>query len=387
MIGRGDFVAGLAGLAGAGTSIGAIGDFPAYSATISIGVICPLSGTLRTAGEAFANGVRGAIDYQNRQRAGFDKVFTLRTFDDQNGVADAIVNAQFAIDDPTIVAVIGHLGAKGTISALRTYAQAQMPIIAPAVTDDALTAQGYRNVYRLTTRDSVEGRMLARFVLDKSAPKLPHVLVQDGDYGPDVANGYVRALAAAKLDSKVTVFAYDKPDYGGAADSALAAKPDHILLAGTAQDMGPIVKVLRDKGYTGPLAASQGFFDALTATKYAQECEGIVISTSMPYLAIAPTAFRNLQEYSSSYGPLVPVSAFAYAAAQIVFSAVRRSGASQRNTLMSAMNIGGNYDTIVGGFTFAPNGDPIDPELYFYTVSGGKFSYLRQAHPSAFLPR
>jgi branched-chain amino acid transport system substrate-binding protein len=381
MIARGDFLAGIGGtLALAGI------DQP-YAATVAIAVVCPLSGPFKSAGEALANGARGAIDYYNRERAGFDKVFTLRTFDDQNGVADAIVNGQFAIDDPTIVAVIGHLGAKATVAVLKTYAQSQMPLVVPAVTADDLTAQGYHNVFRLPTRDFTEGQLLATFVNGRSAPKNPHVLVQDGDYGADVASGYAQRFGTLKVDSKITIFGYDKPDYAGAADQALDGKPDHIMLAGTAQDMGPIVKVLRDKGYTGPLSAPQGFFDALTVTKFAAECDGIVISTSMPYLAIAPSALRLVNEYQGSYGPLVPVAAFAYAAAQIVIGAVNRTGATQRATLMNAMSLGGNYDTIVGSFTFGPTGDAIDPELYFYTVAGGKFGYLKQAHPSGFLSR
>jgi branched-chain amino acid transport system substrate-binding protein len=382
MIARADFLAGLGGLG----SLAAI-DVPQYAATVSIGVVCPLSGQYKAAGEALANGVRGAVDYQNRERASFDKVFTVRTFDDQNGVADALVNSQFAVDDPTIVAVIGHLGAKATLAVLRTYAQVQMPLVVPAATSDAITLQGYRNVFRLPTRDLIEGQLLATFIHATVAPKTPHVLVQDGDYGADVATGYVRQFGTYKTDSKVTVFTYDKPDYSGAADQALAGAPDHIMLAGTAQDMGPIVKVLRDKGYKGPLAAPQGFFDSLTTTKYAAECEGLIVSTSMPYLAIAPTALRLLNEYQSSYGPFVPVSAFAYAAAQIIISAVNRSGASARNTLMSSMTLGGNYSTLVGSFTFSATGDPVDPEVYFYTVSGGKFTYVKQAHPSAFLSR
>lgn len=380
MIARGDFLAGLGGLG----TLGAI-DVPNYAATVSIGVVCPLSGAFRAAGEQLANGVRGAIDYQNRQRAGFDKIFTVRTFDDRNGVADAMVNAQFAVDDPTILAVVGHLGAKATSAVLRTYAQAQMPLVVPAVTADALTAQGYRNVFRLPTRDLIEGQLLAKFVNARSAPKAPHVLVQDGDYGSDVANGYVQQFGTFKVDAAVTAFAYDKPDYAGAADKAIAAKPDHIMLAGTAQDMGPIVQVLRDKGYAGPLAGPQGFFDALTVSKYAKPCDGMVISTSMPYLALAPTAFRILADYQSSYGPLIPLSAFAYAATQIIINAVRRTGAPARNSLMSSMSLGGNYDTVVGSFTFSPTGDTIDPELYFYTIADSKFSYLKQAHPSSFL--
>ena len=382
MIARGDFLGGLAGFG----AVAAL-NVPNYTATIAIGVVCPLSGPFRASGEALANGVRGAVDYQNRARAGFDSIYTVRTFDDQNSVAEALVSAQFAVDDPTIVAVIGHLGAKATIAVLRTYAQVQMPLIVPAVTADALTAQGYRNVFRLPTKDLVEGQLLAKFVNGRSSPKNPYVLAQDGDYGADVATGYVQQFGTFKVTAGSDVFAYDKPDYGGAADKALAAKPDHIMLAGTAQDMGPIVKVLRDKGYTGPFAAPQGFFDALTVSKYAKECDGIVISTSMPYLALAPTALRLLGDYQGAYGPFVPVSAFAYAATQIVMSAVRRTGAAQRATLLSSMTLGGNYDTIVGSFTFAPTGDPIDPELYFYTIADGKFSYLKQAHPSGFLSR
>jgi branched-chain amino acid transport system substrate-binding protein len=346
-----------------------------------------LSGPFKSAGEQLANGVRGAIDYQNRERFGFDKIYTLRTFDDQNSVADALVNAQFAIDDPTIVAVIGHLGAKATIATLRTYAQAQMPIIVPAVTADALTAQGYHNILRLTTKDLTEGQLLATFVNAKSAPKTPRILVQDGDYGADVGNGYIKQFGTFKTDCSAVEFAYDKPDYAAAADKVLADKPDHILLAGTALDMGPIVKVLRDKGYAGPFAAPQGFFDALTVSKYAKECEGLIISTSMPYMALAPTAFRIQSDYTSSYGPFVPVSAFSYAAAQIVMSVVHRTGAAQRATLMNSLTLGGNYDTVVGSFTFAPTGDPIDPELYFYTIADGKFAYVKQAHPSAFLSK
>jgi branched-chain amino acid transport system substrate-binding protein len=382
MIARGDFLTGLGGLG----TLAAI-DVPQYAATISIGVVCPLSGPFRAVGEQLANGVRGAIDYHNRERAPFDKIFILRTFDDQNGIADAIVNGQFAIDDPTIVAVIGHLGAKATLASLRNYAQAQMPLLVPAATADALTAQGYHNIFRLPTRDLIEGQLLAKFVNARSAPKAPHVVVQDGDYGTDVASGYAKGFDALKIDAKVTIFGYDKPDYAGAAEQVLANKPDHITLAGTSADMGPIVGVLRDKGYTGPLAASQGFFDALTIGKYAAACEGLVVSTSMPYLALAPTALRLLNEYQGTYGPFLPVSAFAYAAAQIIISAVDRTGATQRATLMNSMSLGGNYDTIVGSFTFAPTGDPIDPELYFYTVANGKFSYLKQAHPSTFLSK
>lgn len=384
MIGRAGFLGGIGSI---GVGVAAPIALPNYAAQVAIGVVCPLSGPLRATGESFANGVRAAIDDYNSHRTSFDKVFTLRTFDDRNVVANALVNAQFAIADPTIVAVIGHLGANGTIAAARTYAEAQMPLLAPTVTADGLTALGYRTVFRLPTRDFDEGSLLATFVLQNNAPKKPHVLVQDGDYGADVARGLAQSFNARKVAAKVTVFSYDRPDYAGAADAVIANGSDHVCLAGNATDMAPVVAVLRSKGYTGPFAASQGFFDTIVVTKFAKEADGMIVSTSMPYLPIAPAALRIRADFEGRYGPLAPVPAFTYAAAQIVIAAVRATGAIQRATLARAMSLQSSFSTLVGNFQFGPTGDTIDPELYFYTVRSGAFGYVRQAHPSSFLSR
>jgi branched-chain amino acid transport system substrate-binding protein len=380
MIGRGEF------LAGTGAAVTAF-QVPAFTLQSTIGVVAPLSGNDRRDGEALANGVRAAIDDSNRQRTALDHVYLLRVFDDQNSIAGATANASFASSDPTIIAVVGHYGAKQTIATVRTYAEAQMPLIVPAVTDNALTATGYRNAFRLPTRDFDEGQLLTRYALKEFKSKLVGGLVQGDGYGAGVADGVTATLNAQKIPNKFTVFSRSKPDYNAAADDVLTAKPDTIVLAGTAPDMGPVVKVLRDKGFAGKLIASQGFFDPALVSQFAKESEGVVVSSSMPYLALAPSTFRIRNDFEGRYGPFTPVAAFAYAATQIIMSGVRRSGASQRAQLLRNFSLGGNYDTVVGSFTFGPQGDPVDPELYFYTLQNGSFAYLRQAHPSGFLSR
>jgi ABC-type branched-subunit amino acid transport system substrate-binding protein len=148
--------------------------------------------------------------------------------------------------------------------------------------------------------------------------------------------------------------------------------------------MGGIVPVLRAHGYTGPIGASQGFFDAQT-TRLGAPANDLVISTSIPYLPLAPSTVRVRTAFEARYGPLGPISLFGYAAAQIVMSAVRRSGATARNALLSSLQIGAPIDTVAGTYTFSTSGDRLDPEVYFYTMRDGKFSYLREAHPSSFM--
>jgi branched-chain amino acid transport system substrate-binding protein len=384
MIDRGSFLGGVTAALAAPTTL----NLPNFTQTLSIAVVCPLSGPYTKAGEQLVNGVRAAIDEANQLHfSTTNKAYTIRTFDDANQVANALVNAQFAITDQSQLAVIGHLGAQTTSAVVRTYAEAGMPLLVPASTYDNITAQGYRNVFRLPTSDFTEGQLLAKYVFQTYAPKNAHALVQDGDYGSDVASGWVSQMNAQKIPNAFTQFSFAKPDYDAAVTAALAAKPDHITLAGNVADMGPALALLRTRGYTGPIAASQGFFDGLTLSKYASAAEGLVIATSMPYLAIAPSAYRPVSDYEARYGQLTPLSAFAYAATQIVISVMQRTGASARNTLLSALQTTGSYNTIVGTFSFGTTGDPIDPNLYFYAIKSGKLTYVRQAHPSGFLPK
>ena len=358
-----------------------------FAASTTFAVVGPFSGPEKSGGEQLANGVRAAIEDANRSRGGLDRVFLLRTFDDENSVASAIVNSQFATSDGNVIAVIGHLGGHATDAALRTYGPAAMPVIVPASSYDKITADGYRNVFRLPTRDTDEGALAARFVIDTLKPKNVYVLVVDGDYGYDVAQAFTQRLSSQKIPWNSMLVSYDKPEFPKVAAAVLATKPDYIYLCGATAEMGDVIPLLRKGGYTGALGAPQGFFTPETIRKYGADVEGLTISSSMPYLAIAPAAYRIKTDFESRYGAFTPLSAFGYASAQLLMSAIKRSGAPNRLALARAVATGGVFDTTVGSFTFGPTGDVIDPNVYFYTVRDGKWAFSRSAHPSSFLSK
>jgi branched-chain amino acid transport system substrate-binding protein len=362
---------------------------PGPGSQIAFAVVGPLSGPARPIGQQLVAGVQGAVDEANNysvQLAPGSQTYTVRTYDDQNAVAVAILEAQFATGDSTIVAAIGHVSSQATLAAIQTYANSAMPLMVPLNTDVRITQTNNRNVFRLPTNDTDEGFINARAAIKQYKPKVPYVFVQDADYGADVANGFIEAMNQAKITTPYQQFHWDKPDFGAVVDKALTASPDFIFLAGTTVDMGGILPVLRAKGYTGPIAASQGFFDAATL-KLGDAANNLTISTSMPYLPYAPTATRYVNDYQARSGPLTPVAAFGYAATQILLSAITISGAAIRSQLLSALHTGQPVETVAGSFAFGANGDTIDPQLYFYTVRDGKISYLHQAHPSSFMIR
>ncbi len=387
---RGRFAAGAAvgaALAGiARPASAAFGD-ASVTGTETFGVVAPFTGDYIRQGEQMANGVRQAIDDANLFRGSFDRAYTLRTFDDQNLLATGLVNAEFACDDPTVISVIGHYSGRITEAAMQTYINNKTLVICPASSYDRLTEHGYGNILRLVAKDSTEGRRAAEYVVKnvKPAAASAAVLYQDGDYGADVADGFGQALGENKIKVTPVSFSWDKPKYDDAATAAMAAKPDVVYLAGTLKDMGPMLSQLRGAGYTGPLYASQGFFDAATIQKFAGSAEGLTVSSSMPPLAIAPGAFRIKSDFERRYGAFTPLSAFSYAAAQILITLVRRTGAQDRIAVLRSLTSSSTFETVVGPITFQNDGDPQEVNVYFYRVVNGAWKYVGSALPSSFV--
>ncbi|HEY9180737.1 MAG TPA: ABC transporter substrate-binding protein, partial [Candidatus Baltobacteraceae bacterium] len=163
-----------------------------------------------------------------------------------------------------------------------------------------------------------------------------------------------------------------------------ATNPEYVLLCGTTQAMGELIPALQTAGYKGKLGATEGFYNEMTLAKYAAALAGGFVSTSFPPLERAPDILNAFTDFRARYA-VTSLSAFAYAAAQIVIAATKRTGATNRLAAMTALQQPSSYDTIVGSFQFAPTGDPVDPNLYFYKIEDGKFKYAGSSHPTSFV--
>lgn len=352
---------------------------------LNFAVVCPLSGDEAKAGRQLVQGAQQCAYDSNQTRSPTDPLFNVRTFDDQGSVSSAPLQAQFVIDDPTIICVIGHLGGKITDAAVPRYGGSLVPLIVPASTYDPITSHGYRTVFRLPTKDSTEGLLYAQFLDQHNRPQKIVVIAQEGDYGPDVATGFMQQTSADKVRAVRLDVTPGKLEVDSLTSRVHEEEADFVFLAGLVRDLGIILDKLKSAGYTGGLGASQGFFDPVTTSDHAKSAEGLVVSSSMPPLNLVPAAFQAKNNYEQEYGPMSPVAAFGYAAAQIIVTLVRRTGANNRLLLARALNGPGPLDTIVGSFSWAPNGDQLDPEIYFYKIAKGTWSYSNPAKPTAFL--
>ena len=355
-----------------------------FQQQLTIVVNAPLSGNAGAAGQQLVTGAQIAIDYANQFTPSLNSAFALRTYDDMGQYAQSLNNVQFASADQTVIAIIGGLDGNLIQQALPTYANAQMPLLVPASTADAVTSRGYRVVWRLPTKDSMEGQLYARFIADRAKPKMAIAVSQTGVYGVDVMNGFTNQSKSAKFNADGYVFPSDSPDFKAAAKRIVSRTPDFVFLCGQSTRLGPLTTALRDAGFTGKFGACEGFYDTQTPQQYGKELDGAFISSSFPPLSHVADATQALTDLRSRTNITI-VSAFAYAATQIIMSAVRRTGATNRLSTMTALQAPTPYSTILGQFQFMPTGDPVDPNLYFYTIDGGQYKYVAASHASAFV--
>ena len=352
---------------------------------LTIAVNVTLSGPLQKYGQQVVQGVQAAVDEQNRFVAPVGHVWGMRALDDRNDPGVAASNANVAAADFTVIGVVGNLTAAMTLAALSRYANMGFAVVVPTVTADAVTQRGFHNVYRLPAKDSTSGRLFANTVLDGKRNITAVAVAFDGDYGYEVANGFVQQARNNHFPADLVLFPHDRTDPAQAARTVLDRSPGYVFLAGKTTDLGPVAEAMRLAGYTGEFGAGDGFFNGDTIATYERVLDGAYVASSMPPIDRVPSAAQLITDFQREVNQITAFSAYGYAAAQLYISAQQRGSATNRSMILHSLQAGGTFTTLVGQFAFNISGDPLIPNIYLYTVGTDGFKYARPAVRTGFL--
>ncbi len=356
-----------------------------YLQQLTIAVNVTLSGPLQKYGQEVVKGVAAAVDETNRFNAPISHVWGFRPLDDRDDPGLAAANANVAAADFTVVGMIGNLTAPMTLAALSRYANVGFAVIVPTVTADAVTKRGYHNVYRLPAKDSASGRLFASAALEGKRGVSAIAVAFDGDYGYEVASGFVQQARIDRHPAEDLLFPLNRTDPAEAARTLLDRSPGYVFLAGKTAELGPVAQALRLAGYTGDFGAADGFYNAETIATYAKTLGGAYVASAMPPIDRVPSAVQLITDFEREVTQITTQSAYGYAAAQLLIAAAQRGNATTRTTLLRSLQEGGTFTTLVGQFAFNISGDPLIPNIYLYTVGSDGFKYARPAIRTGFV--
>jgi branched-chain amino acid transport system substrate-binding protein len=343
---------------------------------VLIGHAGPLSNRLSRLGKDAENGVRLAIDESNAANVmigGRRVSFLLVSEDDQADAKLAPMVAQRLID-AKVAGVIGHLTSPTSIAASYVYDKANIPVIADASTNPALTEHGLRNVFRVIARADSEVPAMARMLLEKARPRSVLIVDDGSPYGEAISNELESALRPhARVDRRKW--------RSGATDSALASirglNPDAIFFGGMDETAETFIPQARQANSNALLAVGDAAC-AIPLARLGAVADGVLCPQIVPPIAMADRRFVEAYRAKFNAEPL-DYSPYSYDATKVLIEAMKRANSTEpRNYLPELMRI--QYAGVTGTIAFDGKGDRRDPDVTIFEVRNGRLSPIAVVH-------
>jgi len=251
--------------------------------SIVLGQSAVLSGPWESVGKSLVAGARLAFEQVNANlNAGIGRrKIELHTLDDGYNPQRSVANTQRLIRSG-VFALFGYTGTASSLAVAPLAAQAQLPFFAPFTGARTLRQPLNRWVFhvRASYDDEVETmvRQLSQLGLTRLA------LIHRGDaFGQAVNESVTRALAKQGMTAvAVVVQSPHSNNFETTLATVLAAQPQAIVQANTANACASLIRAARYAGYGGmfyhlSVVGAEGL-----ATALGRAGEGVVVSQTVP---------------------------------------------------------------------------------------------------------
>jgi branched-chain amino acid transport system substrate-binding protein len=275
--------------------------------------------------------------------------------------------------DPTVVASVASqllnqdkvtvgLGFTDSDSALALgpiFQQAGIPFVTPGATSPKLPEQVGDTMFLACFGDNVQAAAGAEFVKSKLGAKNVYVLRDNAaEYTTLLAKYFEEAFtqgggAIAARDD------YKSGDKSFTAQitklKALAAKPDVLFVSAMPDDIGLVVKQMRQAGITQPIVGGDGY-DTPLLLSVGGSASNEVYYTTHAYMAAdsTPDIQAFYKAYKAAYGT-EPENAFAalgYDTVGLIADAIKRAGSSDPAKIRDALAGTSGYKGITGSISY-----------------------------------
>jgi branched-chain amino acid transport system substrate-binding protein len=373
---------------------------PAAPTTLTIVSTLPRTGSANAQTNSISNGIRLALQEANHRVGSI--AISYQDWDDASparGSWDPAVeaaNADRAIQDPTVVAVIGPYNSGAAKISMPKLNQAGLSMISPAASWPGLTKAGigepnepaiYRpsgrvTFFRIVPADDLQGDVGAAWAQELGVQSV--YILHDGElYGKGV--GLMFRKGAEKRG--IALRGFDKIDPKAANYRSLAVKvkqqqPDLVYFGGTTQsNAGQLVKDLRAAGVTSRVMVPDGCFErAFIEAAGAAAVEG---NTFITFGGVAAKELTGLgQDFYKQYTATFKsepegYAAYGYEAAKVVLAAIERASTKDRAGVLAAISSTKDFNGALGRWSFDQDGDTTLRTMSGNTVKNGAFSFVK----------
>jgi branched-chain amino acid transport system substrate-binding protein len=292
--------------------------------------------------------------------------------DHADGQQAATIARQF-VDDPSVVAVIGHVNSGTEVAAARVYDAGHLVSLATTATAPALTGISPW-VFRMISSDSANGLYLARFASSRLGKRRVAILYENDAYGRGLADAFRR-----NFDGTILSFdpiAEDSENFEPFVAYLKTEHPDLVFVAGTDASGRALVKEVRRQKLAATLLGGDGWTGLSADTA---DAEGVYVGA--PFSAERPdlTVQKFVQAFRTKFG-LTPDgnAALAYDATNLLYDALTQVGPDRARIrgFLADLTTRSAWKGVTGDTYFAASGDPLGKTVVMTVIHNGALTVV-----------
>jgi branched-chain amino acid transport system substrate-binding protein len=365
--------AGGATAAGTDTTAAGGGGGTATCEGIAIAFFGAQTGESAALGLNESRAVELALDEHNE--ANPDCQVEYKVFDSQGDPAQAPGLAQEAVNDESIVAIVGPAFTGESNAANPLFDAAGLPAITPSASNPGLSTQGWTIFHRAIANDDAQAPAMAQYILEDAGASTVAVIDDNSDYG----KGLSELVVAGLEEGGATVAVTDSidpaaQDYSATVTQIEAADVDAVMFGGYYEAAGRLTKQLRDAGVDATFISGDGSLDPLFIENAGPEAaEGAILTAAAFY---SPEGYEGGEDFGSKFtessGEAPGLySAEAYDATNFILAAID-AGNVDRASILEYISTE-TFTGITKTFKFQESGE-LDgpPAIYASTVENGE---------------
>jgi branched-chain amino acid transport system substrate-binding protein len=240
----------------------------------TIAYVGTIAGANAGLGIAIKQAVQLAIEEHNQANAGCQVSY--KEFDTAGSPQTALAPTVAAINDPTILGIVG-LPFSGESEAVGpALSEAGLVSVTPSATRPDLTTKGFTHFFRGLGNDAVQGPAAARFITGTLGAQSVCVIRDDSAYGQGLATELTNALgAAATCQEEVKT---GQREFSAAIGTIQSGNPDAIFYAGYYDEGAPLAQQLRDAGIEADIVVPDGVKDPIFVQNAGEASDGVYMT-------------------------------------------------------------------------------------------------------------
>lgn len=356
---------------------------------IKIGYAANITGVQASLDGPMLNGAKLAASEINAAGGVLGSPIELVVYDSKSDATVISTVASQLIDSDKVVGIIGFADSDSVLAIGPQVQKAAIPFVTPGATSPKLPAQLGNEVFLAAFGDNVQAAVGAEFALNKLNAKTCYLLTDMGtEYTTLLSDYFVNAYehGGGRIVGRDTYKIGDKTFTAQIAKiKALPEQPAFIYAAANAEEIGLILKQLRQAGVNLPVVGGDGY-DTPLLLQVGGEAANNAYFTTHAFIGDGANAkvkaFMDAYQKAYNTAPENAFAALGYDAVKLMADAVKRAGAADPAKIRDALAATSGLDGVTGTITYRPNISVPDKSVSVIGVKDGKLMLASEAAPS-----